>query len=90
MFCKGTRVGDVRCWRMPTFQISVANSEFATEIEQEFENIEEAKSQALKGVLDLASEQVVAGTPFFGAEVNVTDGRNSKRFIVAIGVSPLQ
>ena len=90
MLWKGTGVGDVRCWPMPTFQIIVANSEFDTNIEQDFETVDEAKSQALKGVLAVASEQVVAGTPFFGAEVTVTDGRNTERFIVALGVSTLK
>lgn len=75
---------------MPTFQIIVANSEFDTNIKQDFDNIDDAKKQALKGVLDVASEQVVAGEPFFGAEVIVTDGRSRERFIVALGVSTLK
>lgn len=79
----------MRCGRVPTFQITITNSEFDTQIEQDFDDFDQAKKHSLKGVLDVASEQLVAGAPFFGAEVAVTDGSSSERFLVALGVSPL-
>jgi hypothetical protein len=75
---------------MPKFRITIANTDFNTTIEQDLPDLSKAKTEALKGLLAVASEQVVAGTPFFGAEVTVSKGGERARFIVALGVTELQ
>ena len=78
------------CCGVPTFRITVTNSEFDTTIEQDLADLSAAKAEALKGVLDLGSEQVAAGTPFFAAEVTICGESDTARFVVALGVSELQ
>jgi hypothetical protein len=80
----------MRCCGMATYRITITNSEFDTTIEQDLADLSAAKAEALKGVLDVASEQVVEGTAFFAAEVTVSGGNERSRFIVALGVSELQ
>ena len=75
---------------MATYRITITNSEFETTIEQDLADLGAAKAEALKGVLDVASEQVVGGTAFFAAEVTVRGESDTARFIVALGVSELQ
>lgn len=75
---------------MAQFAISIVNHEFVAMSEQELEDADAAKTQALKGVLEVGSEAVASGKTFFAAEVIVSDGNYRERFVVSIGVSPLK
>jgi len=74
---------------MRSFEVTVVNEEFRSSYEQEWADEHSAKRQALKGALEIGSEQIVAGKPFFAAEVTVRDGKTSERFIVSLGASRL-
>lgn len=75
---------------MPTYTIRVINSEFTADDEHDLGDLSTAKMQALKGALEIASEEVLKGLPFFGAEVRVERGGDQvARFLVSVGTSPL-
>ena len=76
---------------MPTYRIHVVNSDFKAEEERDCSNIQAAAKHALKGALEIGSEQVLNGETFFGAEVRIDDGNETAlRFLVTVGSSPLQ
>jgi hypothetical protein len=53
--------------------------------------VQVARNQAIKGALQIGASEVGENRPFFGAEVVVeSDGERLARFVVSIGVSPLQ
>jgi hypothetical protein len=75
---------------MPTYLISVVNDEFAVENEEDHPTADDARSQGIKGALEVGTEQVLAGKSFFAAEVTISDGNSRQRFVVAVGASPLK
>lgn len=76
---------------MPNFCIRVVNKDFTASNETELQSHEVASKDALRGALEIASEEVCAGNPFFAAEVTVElDGKAIDRFLIAVGASPLR
>ena len=75
---------------MPTYLIRVVNDDFTVENEEDHADADAAIEQAMKGALAVGSEAVLTGKTFFGAEVSVSDGERSQRFMVAVGATPLQ
>ena len=75
---------------MPNFKIKIINDTFEASNHEELADLEAAKSQALKGALEIGVEKIVAGDPVFGAEVIVADGSDRQRFVVTIAMSPLK
>ncbi|MFL6723012.1 MAG: hypothetical protein ACJ8FC_07035 [Sphingomicrobium sp.] len=76
---------------MPLFKINVVNEHFTSSDEYDLPTVQVARNQAIKGALQIGAGEVGDGKPFFGAEVIVeSDGERLARFIVSIGVSPLQ
>ena len=76
---------------MPTYRVHVINSDFKAEEEKDRSNVQAAAKHALKGALEIGSEQVLNGETFFGAEVRVDDGNETAlRSLVTVGSSPLQ
>jgi hypothetical protein len=74
-----------------TFQIHVVNSDFDSHNEIEAQSLEEAQRRALRGALQIGTDELCKGTPFFGAEVTVEAGGEMKeRFLVSMGQSPLK
>jgi hypothetical protein len=80
----------MRCRIVAVFQITVVNDKFASTSEQEFADADLATEQAIRGALELGTEQVLTGERFFGAEVLVAEGSSLERFVVAVGVSPIR
>ena len=75
---------------MPTFQIRIVNSDFNDCSETDASDADEAKSIALKGALQIGTDEIRQGAAFFGAEVSVIlDGETLNRTVVAIGASSL-
>ena len=75
---------------MPTFRISVINAEFVVRNEHHCATIEAAREEAIRGALQIGTDEIIGGKGFFGAEVVVEDdGQIIDRFVVAIGSSPL-
>lgn len=76
---------------MPTFRITVVNRDFSTCTFSDFADIERARKQALDGALQIGSEEISAGSAFFGAEVSIADDeRVLERMLVSIGQTPLR
>lgn len=76
---------------MPTFHVTVLNEHFESENEHNCASVEEALKAALKGALDIATEQVASGKPFFAAEVTLKEGNKiQSRMVVSVGASPLK
>lgn len=75
---------------MQTFQVRVLNSDFVSHGEVDAADVHDARGQALKAALQIGTDEICNGAPFFGAEVHVeTDGKLQNRFLVSIGQSPL-
>ncbi len=74
---------------MPTFHITIINDSFKAANQEDLDDMEAAKQQALRGALEVGVEQLLGGQPIFGAEVIVADGDVSERFLVMLSTSPL-
>lgn len=76
---------------MPLFRISVINATFHASDEHDLVDLDTAKSEAIRGALQVGTAEVMEGKPFFGAEVCVEhNGAKVSRYIVSVGVSPLR
>ena len=76
---------------MPTYRISVINHIFSSCNHHDAPTLDAANKQGLQSALAIGTEEIVNGTPFFGAEVRIEDGdKLVHRFVVSIGTSPLQ
>ena len=76
---------------MPTFQITIHNEDFTASEEQDCPSPDEALKQAIKAAIDIATDHVASGKPFFGAEVLLEEGnRKLARYVVAVGASSLK
>lgn len=76
---------------MPIFNISVVNRYFTSSNEQDWPTVDDASVQAIKGALEIGIAEVSQSKPFFAAEVSVGNGSERlARFVVSIGVSPIQ
>lgn len=75
---------------MPVFRISVVNETFSACDEHELPTYSEARTEAIKGALEIGSEEVAKGKEFFGAEVKVEKGGELVgRFVVSVGAFPI-
>lgn len=76
---------------MPVFQVRIINRDFDASNEIEANGPEAARSQAMKGALQIGTDEVLGGKPFFGAEVRINDGDNTvDRMVIAVGVTQLR
>jgi hypothetical protein len=76
---------------MPIYVIRVVNATFSGDEEQELADIDAARREGLKGAFQIGVDEVLRGTPFFGAEVRIEQNDELlNRFVVSVGASPLQ
>ncbi len=76
---------------MPPFRIIVINESTSAADDHDLSSAEQAQREAIKAALQIGTDEIMNGKPFFGAEAKVEhDGEVLKRFVVSIGVSPLQ
>lgn len=76
---------------MPRYSISIVNSDFASSNTVEAPSPEAARCDALKGALQIGSDEIIKGATFFGAEIRIeVDDRVTERLVVAMGASALQ
>jgi hypothetical protein len=76
---------------VPIFSINVVNRHFTSSNKQDLPTADDASVEAIKAALELGIAEVSLATPFFGAEVSVSSGSERlARFVVSIGVSPIQ
>ena len=76
---------------MPRYCIRVVNRDFATSSDHELPSMEAANTEALKGALQIGSQEVWEGKAFFAAEISVENEHEpTERMMVAVGASPLR
>ena len=76
---------------MPIYNIRIVNQHFTSSNEQDSSTVADASIEAIKGALEIGIAEVSMSKPFFAAEVTVADGCDRlARFIVSMGVSPIQ
>ena len=82
---------NVRSRCMPKYKVSILNEHFVSEHEQEHADDETAVKQAVKGALDIASEHVSSGQPFFGAHLTLSrDDEEVSQMVISVGAAPLK
>lgn len=76
---------------MPTYRVTIVNRDFTASEDIEVSGADTARTQALRGALNIGTDEICQGKMFFGAEISVQgDGGNSERMMVAIGTTPLR
>ena len=76
---------------MPIFHLRVINSDFEARDDLEAVDIRDAMKQGLRAALQIGSDEICNGKPYFGGEVCVEhSGGRKERFLVSIGQSPLK
>lgn len=76
---------------MPSYRICIVNKDFTASEDIDAPNAAAARTEALRGALNIGTDEVCEGKMFFGAEISVQgDGGNPERMMVAIGTSPLR
>lgn len=76
---------------MPTYTITIVNEHFTQSGEQESPDIIEAWKSAISSAISIGADQVSHGSPFFGAEVTVTHGKEQLgRYMVSVGATSLK
>ena len=77
--------------RMAKYTVTIVNEHFSQSGEQEAADNVDAWKQAIASTITIAAEQVSHGSPFFGAEVTVTRGKEQVgRYLVSVGATPLK
>lgn len=76
---------------MPSYTVTIVNEHFTQTGEQEARDNIEAWKSAISSAITIAADQVSHGSPFFGAEVTVTQGKEQiGRYLVSVGATPLK
>jgi len=76
---------------MPTFELHVINSDFNACQDLDARTVEEAMQRGLRAALQIGTDEICRGKPFFGAEVLVRDdGETRARMMISLGQSPLK
>lgn len=76
---------------MPKFQITVHNEDFTSSDELDCQSNEDALKEGIKSAISIASDQVSAGKPFFGAVITLEEGKKELlRYVVSVGASRLK
>jgi hypothetical protein len=76
---------------MPTFRIRIINKDSEAACEANAHSPDAARSEALRAALQIGSDEVCAGKPFFGAEVTIENEHEpTERLVIAIGASSLR
>lgn len=76
---------------MPTYQIEIINEHFDQSADLEARDVIAAWQKALSSTITIAADQVSHGSPFFGAEVKLSEGgKQIGRYVVSVGATPLK
>jgi hypothetical protein len=76
---------------VPPFRIVIINETISAADDHDLSTAEQAQQEAIKAALQIGTDEIMNGKPFFGAEAKVEHaGEVVKRYVVSIGVSPLQ
>ena len=76
---------------MPAYCITIINKDFTASEDIEAASQDAARSEALRGALNIGTDEICEGKMFFGAEISIQgDGGTPERMMIAIGTSPLR
>lgn len=76
---------------MPKYRVHVVNRDFASSDDREFPNMEVARTEAIRGALQIGTQEVCEGRAFFAAQITIdNDHAPTERILVAVGASPIQ
>jgi len=75
---------------MAGYRITIINRDFRASEDVEASSLDAARTEALRGALNIGTDEICEGKMFFGAEISIQgDGHEPERLMVAIGTSPL-
>lgn len=76
---------------MPSYTVTIVNEHFSQSGKQESSDNVEAWKSAIASAITIAADQVSHGSPFFGAEVTIAQGKQQiGRYLVSVGATPLK
>lgn len=76
---------------MPNFRLSIVNEHFSDTMDLKARDVVPAWQEAIKTAITIAADQVSHGSPFFGAEVRLEEGKKLVgRYVVSVGATPLK
>jgi hypothetical protein len=76
---------------MPASRIRIVNRDFESSCDANASSPEGVRAEAVRAALQIGTDEICGGKPFFGAEVIIEDGDQSvERLVIAIGASPLR
>ena len=76
---------------MPSYRICIVNHDFSASEDIDAPDAAAARRQALRGALNIGTDEVCDGKTFFGAEISIeADDANPERLMIAIGTSRLR
>ena len=81
----------VRCAVVPAYRITIVNRDFSASEDVDARDARAARTEALRGALNIGTDEVCEGKMFFGAEISIQgNGGAPERLMVAIGTTPLR
>jgi hypothetical protein len=75
---------------MPASRIRITNKDFESSSDANASGLEAVRAEALRAALQIGTDEVCSGKPFFGAEIAIENDESVERLIIAIGTSPLR
>jgi hypothetical protein len=76
--------------RMPKYRMTIVNEHFSAAEEHEAPDMLQAWQAAIRSAIHIAADQVSHGSPYFGAEVTLEEGKKRLgRYVVSVGSAPL-
>jgi transcription elongation GreA/GreB family factor len=76
---------------MATYRLSIINEHFADTADLKATDVVRAWQEAIKTAIIIAADQISHGSPFFGAEVRLEEGKTLVgRYVVSVGATPLK
>ena len=80
-----------RCGCVPAYRITIVNKDFTASEDVEAAGSDVARTEALRGALNIGTDEICEGKMFFGAEITIQgDGKAPEWLMVAIGASSLR
>ena len=76
---------------MPSYCITIINRDFRASESIEAASQDAARGEALRGALNIGTDEICEGKMFFGADISIEGaGGTAERLMVAIGASHLR
>lgn len=80
-----------RCAVVPAYRITIVNKDFSASEDVDASSTDAARTEALRGALNIGTDEICEGKMFFGAEISIQgNGGAPERLMVAIGTTPLR